>query len=635
MTRQEHLKFCTKCINRKRDPNGDIICKLTDRKADFEGTCRDFKQDDTVIEGNNGSEEHEERNENIVLDEKMLDKLKAHQDFSYALAGGLLATLISAILWAVISISTKYQIGYMAIGVGLLVGFSIRLFGAGIDKKFGYLGAVLSLVGCMLGNLFTQVGFIAQDQSLGYFETLTFLTPGLIVNILVESFSPMDILFYGIAVYEGYKISFRRITPELLIKLRKDDQNALSSSYKLRLPLVIVSILILTFVFVRMSQGVSGHKTFKYESGRIMSEGEYKNSKEHGKWVYYYENGETKSTGYYNNGLPDSLWQWYSDGGRLSKIGNFRKGLEHGVWVTYYDNGFVSDSGAYAEGRMQGQWIYRYDNGRIAQSAFYERNFPDSIWASYYDNGQLNSVGKMKEGKQFGDWRSYFINGQISEELIYGGDDKPRIINAWDINGKQLVLNGNGIYKSFSPSGTVLLTGKVENGSRTGLWNTFYENGRPMEEGKFEGDIYVVINCWDGNGIQMISDGSGNYTSYYADGKTISESGELKNGLRTGIWHTYLESNGAVSQELQYVEGKLTGLQKYYFETGELYLEGEMVNNMREGEWEWYYENGNISSSVDFIKDKKEGKQEMWSETGEKTKEEYYKNGVLIKEKSL
>ena len=31
---------------------------------------------------------------------------------------------------------------------------------------------------------------------------------------MVATFSPMDLLFYGIAVYEGYKFSFRQVGPE-------------------------------------------------------------------------------------------------------------------------------------------------------------------------------------------------------------------------------------------------------------------------------------------------------------------------------------------------------------------------------------------------------------------------------------
>jgi hypothetical protein len=31
---------------------------------------------------------------------------------------------------------------------------------------------------------------------------------------MAATFSPMDLLFYGIAIYEGYKFSFRQLTDE-------------------------------------------------------------------------------------------------------------------------------------------------------------------------------------------------------------------------------------------------------------------------------------------------------------------------------------------------------------------------------------------------------------------------------------
>ena len=61
----------------------------------------------------------------------------------------------------------------------------------------------------------------------------------------------------------------------------------------------------------------------------------------------------------------------------------------------------------------------------------------------------------------------------------------------------------------------------------------------------------------------------------------------------------------------------------------------QRVDGFREGEWKWYFENGNVSSTVNFSGDKKNGRQIMWSESGEKTKEELYKNGELVEEKVL
>ena len=50
MTRTEHLKFCSICINQKDDMRRGIICGLTDQIADFEDTCSSFAEDSEVIE---------------------------------------------------------------------------------------------------------------------------------------------------------------------------------------------------------------------------------------------------------------------------------------------------------------------------------------------------------------------------------------------------------------------------------------------------------------------------------------------------------------------------------------------------------------------------------------------------------
>ena len=56
MTREEHLKFCKICTNKRLDPNKGIVCKLTDAIADFEVECSSFEEyieTKTDIEYNN------------------------------------------------------------------------------------------------------------------------------------------------------------------------------------------------------------------------------------------------------------------------------------------------------------------------------------------------------------------------------------------------------------------------------------------------------------------------------------------------------------------------------------------------------------------------------------------------------
>lgn len=141
-----------------------------------------------------------------------LEKLRAEQNLSAGLGAAVVAAVVGAAIWALITVTTEYQIGWMAVGVGFLVGAANRWAGKGIDKVFAVVGAGSALFGCMLGNLFTVLHFVGEAQDLGVVQVLTMIDPGAIPDLMIATFSPMDLLFYGIAVYEGYKLSLRELT---------------------------------------------------------------------------------------------------------------------------------------------------------------------------------------------------------------------------------------------------------------------------------------------------------------------------------------------------------------------------------------------------------------------------------------
>jgi hypothetical protein len=151
--------------------------------------------------------------------EMLLQEIRDNQNLLMGIVGGVLAAAAGAAIWAVITAFTGYQIGFMAVGVGLLVGFAVRLFGKGIDKSFGIVGAVLALLGCLAGNILTACIFIARHGQFDLFDVIMSLDLMLVVDLLQKTFSPIDLLFYGIAVYEGYQFSFRRLSEEDLAKL--------------------------------------------------------------------------------------------------------------------------------------------------------------------------------------------------------------------------------------------------------------------------------------------------------------------------------------------------------------------------------------------------------------------------------
>ena len=105
----------------------------------------------------------------------------------------------------------------MAIAIGFIVGFSNRTLGKGLDQVYGIVGALFAFLGCFFGNYFSMIGFAADATGMTYMDALTTFESSLIIDAMIEDFSIIDVLFYGIAIYEGYKFSFRQLDEDEIL----------------------------------------------------------------------------------------------------------------------------------------------------------------------------------------------------------------------------------------------------------------------------------------------------------------------------------------------------------------------------------------------------------------------------------
>lgn len=106
MTREDRLKSCSICKNRKIDLKKGLICSLTDEYADFEGECNNYIHD---------QKENQKIQEKAVELEKSLRKEDWYNDlffcgiFTYSFCSGskdmafILVVLVSIILSFVLS----------------------------------------------------------------------------------------------------------------------------------------------------------------------------------------------------------------------------------------------------------------------------------------------------------------------------------------------------------------------------------------------------------------------------------------------------------------------------------------------------------------------------------------------------
>ena len=128
------------------------------------------------------------------------------------LMGGSIAMLVCAIVWGIITYFLEYQISWMAIGVGFLVGLAVRMFGKGKSLIFGVSSGILALLGCVLGNYLFYIGIISREWEVPFFRVLFVVTldPASIIELFTAGFDFRDLLFYAIAAYVGYQTTLAK-----------------------------------------------------------------------------------------------------------------------------------------------------------------------------------------------------------------------------------------------------------------------------------------------------------------------------------------------------------------------------------------------------------------------------------------
>lgn len=208
MELKEQFEFCRKCIKRETNSSEMLVCSLTHERPKMGESCINFVRDNNEPEvrlDDSFTLSFDDIKEN--LDPTIYKKLKLEQKLPNAIIFGIIAGLIGAIIWAFVSVITGYQIGYMAIGVGALVGFTVRFFGNGFEIQYAFIGAIISLLSCMVGNLLGIIGLVANENNMGYLQIIENLNFSTIFLVMKESFKIMDLIFYGIAIYEGFRFA--------------------------------------------------------------------------------------------------------------------------------------------------------------------------------------------------------------------------------------------------------------------------------------------------------------------------------------------------------------------------------------------------------------------------------------------
>lgn len=126
---------------------------------------------------------------------------------------------------------------------------------------------------------------------------------------------------------------------------------------------------------------------------------------------------------------------------------------------------------------------------------------------------------------------------------------------------------------------------------------------------------------------------SGRFIDYYYSGRKQGE-GTFVNGKVDGLRKMYFQ-NGKVRVEKYYKDGIENGIDKEYYEDGSLEQKGEFANGKEEGTWESYYPNGQVKLRSSYKEGEVFDTATRYYSTGKIKEKVFIKNGKITPDHHL
>lgn len=346
-------------------------------------------------------------------------------------------------------------------------------------------------------------------------------------------------------------------------------------------------------------------KTF-YGDGSIRSIIPYEGDLIHGVAEYFYTNGFIECRIPYTMGrINDGVVPVANSDGEVYRFDTWKNGhcisrntdnvlvgeyfMENGNTIGeerwYYVSGALQKTAVKANGDYEGVTRCYYEDGTLQSEFNYEKGMRNGPGKCFSESGNLVVSCEYRNGLRHGTRTHFWENGQVAECYHY---DNGRIcdgdVTFHDAQGNVMFTTHwvDGCRMDYFPNGAVQSQVPYFNGRAQGLSKVFYENGTVKKVAVLKDD---KVN--------------GTETTYYANG-TLESTTNFANGLRNGKSFHWNEK-GLLAWETLFIEN-IAGDSKlyHYYESGALFIEIEMNNDLPNGIEKIYHENGKLQSRIPY-----------------------------------
>ena len=319
-----------------------------------------------------------------------------------------------------------------------------------------------------------------------------------------------------------------------------------------------------------------GFTVFKYDNGKISSEGVLKNGKPDGYWKTFYDNGNIKSEGNRKNYVLDSIWKFYNEDGKLILEITYGEGKKNGIKTTYQAKEIIKEN--YVNDIKEGFTSYYYPDGKLRLAVKFVKGREQGMAREYSPQGNVITLLEYKSGYlvgrekvnrlnsdtlKEGKWVSFYTNGNLKTEEYYSAGIK------------------NGYFKTYSEDGNLLSVLKYINGelqkdapelSKLDIKKEYYSTGEIKKVGSYKDNIPEGITR------EYSQEGKIVAAKIYKLGNVVADGIVDASGLKQGPWKEFYDS-GELKGAGKYLDGKKIGDWKYYFKNGKIEQTGKYLKN--------------------------------------------------------
>jgi hypothetical protein len=139
----------------------------------------------------------------------LVDGVKRGNQFMLATVSGVATAVICALAWPCIALLAGPQLDCLAVGVGVLIGLSIRYSGKGTTPVYGVLAMALTLIGSISGNILGVIAS-ATHENLDIFGVAQHVNLSEVILSILSQATLSTYLLFGAGVVLSYLVAVRR-----------------------------------------------------------------------------------------------------------------------------------------------------------------------------------------------------------------------------------------------------------------------------------------------------------------------------------------------------------------------------------------------------------------------------------------